>query len=73
MAHLQTIGASIENSGLGLCWIESELYGPATVKQIIEGNHVKRGETAHMITLQALFVMYQEAFFLVRSQFVPLS
>lgn len=63
MAQLRTIGAFIENSGLDTCWIESELYGPATVKQIINGNHVKRGETAHMITLQALFVLYQEAFF----------
>ena len=60
MAQLQTIGAFIENSGLDLCWIELELYGPATVKQIINGEHVKRGETAH---IQALFVLYQEAFF----------
>ena len=63
MAQLRTIGAFMENSGLDLCWIESELYGPTTVKQIIDGKHVKRGETAHMITLQALFVLYQEAFF----------
>lgn len=63
MAQLRTIGAFIENSGLGLLWIESELYGPATVKQIIQGYHVKRAQTAHMTTLQALFVIYQEAFF----------
>lgn len=61
MTQLRTIGAYIENSGLDMCWLESELYGPATVKQILNGNHVKRGETAHMITLQALFEMYQEA------------
>ena len=60
MAQLQTISAFMEDSGLDLCWIESELYGPATVKQIINGEHVKRGETAH---IQALFVLYQEAFF----------
>lgn len=35
MAQLRTIGAFIDNSGIDLCWIESELYGPATVKQII--------------------------------------
>ena len=62
MAQLRAIGKFIENSGLDMSWIESELYGPATVKQIIEGNHVKRGETAHMITLQALSVLYLEAF-----------
>ena len=33
------------------------------MKQIIEGNHVKRGEAAHMVTLQVLFAMYQKAFF----------
>ena len=34
MADLRTIGAFIDNSGLDMCWLESELYGPATVKQI---------------------------------------
>ena len=63
MAQLRTIGAFIKNSGLDVCWIESELYGPKTAKQIINGNHIKRGETAHIMTLQALFAMYQEAFF----------
>ena len=68
MAQLRTIGAFIDNSGIDLCWIESELYGPATVKQIIDGNHVKRGEAAHMVTLQALFLMYQKAFLEQESQ-----
>lgn len=63
MAQLHTIGAFIENSGLDMCWVESDLYGPSTVKQILSGNHVKRGEAAHMVTLQALFSLYQEAFF----------
>ena len=68
MAQLRTLGAFIENSGIDLCWIESEIYGPATIKQIIDGNHVKRGEAAHMVTLQALFLMYQKAFFEQESQ-----
>ena len=63
MAQLRTIGAFMENSGLDLCWIELELYSPATVKQIIDGKYVKRGETAHIITLQVLLMLYQEAFF----------
>ena len=45
-----------------MCWIESELYGPSTVKQILDGNHVKRGEKAHMITLQAWFALYLDGF-----------
>ena len=32
------------------------------MKQIIDGNHVKRGETAHIVTLQALFRLHKEAF-----------
>ena len=63
MAQLRTIGAFIEDSGLDMCWVESDLYGPSTVKQILGGNHVKRGEAAHTITLQALFSLYQEAIF----------
>ena len=63
MADLRTIGAFIDNSRLDMCWLGSELYGPATVKQILEVGHVKRAETAHMVTLQALFTLYQEALF----------
>ena len=62
MAMLRTIGAYIDSSGINMCWIESELYGPSTVKQILDGNHVKRGEKAHMITLQALFALYLDEF-----------
>ena len=63
MAQLRAIGAFVENSGLDTCWIESDLYGPATVKQIIGRKHVKRGETAHLVTSEALFALYQEALF----------
>ena len=62
MAMLRTIGSYIDSSGIDMCWIELELYGPSTVKQIIDGKHVKRGKRAHMITLQALFSLYLEAF-----------
>ena len=40
MAMLRTIGAYIDSCGVDMCWIESELYGPSTVKQILDGNHV---------------------------------
>ena len=33
------------------------------MKQIIDGNHVKRGTEAHTVTLHAPFTMFQEAFF----------
>ena len=41
MAQLKTIGACIEHSGIDMAWIEADLYGPSTVSQILEGNHVK--------------------------------
>ena len=62
MAQLRTIGAFIEDGGLSMCWIEAGIYGPATVKQILHGNYVKRGEVAHIVTLEALFALYQKAF-----------
>ena len=64
MAQLRTIGAFIDNSGIEMCWSEVDLCGLATVKQIIDGNHVKRGQTAHLVSLQALLIQHQTAFFL---------
>ena len=62
MAQLTTIGAYTENSGIDMAWVESDLYDPSIVKRIIEGNNVKRAEAAHLVTLQCLFNLYQEAF-----------
>lgn len=62
MAQLTTTGAYIENSGIDMAVIDSDLHGPSIVKQIIEGNNVKRAEAAHLVTLQCLFNLYQEAF-----------
>ena len=63
MAQLRTIGAYMENSGLDSCWTEADLYGPATVKQILEGIHVRRAIEAHVVPTQTLFLLYKEAFF----------
>lgn len=63
MVQLRTIGSYIDSSGVDVCWVESDLFGSSRVKQIIEGKHVRRGQTAHLVALQALFSMYQEAFF----------
>ena len=62
MAQLTTTGAYIENSGIDMAVVHSDLHGPSIVKQIIEGNNVKRAEAAHLVTLQCLFNLYQEAF-----------
>ena len=62
MAQLTTTGAYIENSGIDMAVVDYDLHGPSIVKQIIEGNNVKRAEAAHLVTLQCLFNLYQEAF-----------
>ena len=64
MAQLRTIGLYIESSGLDDIWTESDIYGPATVKQFLEGKNMKRGLEAHVTTLQALFSLYAEKFFI---------
>ena len=32
------------------------------MSQILEGNHVKRSESVHVVTLQSVFTLYLEAF-----------
>ena len=54
MAQLRTISAFIEDSGLDMCWVESDLYGPSTVKQILGGTHVKRGDNYITSSIQPL-------------------
>ena len=61
MAQLRAIGSYIDNNGVDMCWVESD--GSSIVKQLIEGKHLRRGQTADLVTLQALFSMYQEGFF----------
>ena len=45
MVELGTMGSYVEGGGVDLCRVESDLYGPATVKQILNGKHVKRGSS----------------------------
>lgn len=53
MAQLPTIGDLSKTAAL-ICWIEADLHGPSTVKQIIDGNNSKTGQAAHMITPERL-------------------
>ena len=41
-AFLKVIGKYIENSGLDQIFIESNIYGPNTPNQIIQGKHLKK-------------------------------
>ena len=55
IAALRAVGDTIEDSGLDDAWVEADLYGPTTSRQIIEAKHMKRALEAHMITVQALY------------------
>ena len=63
MAALRAAGSLIEGSGIDDAWIEADLYGPATVRQILECKHYKRALGAHLTTLQTLHTLYLRAFF----------
>ena len=68
MASLRGLGASIEDSGLDNAWVEVNLYGPTTMRQIFDGNHIKRALTVHTITTSALFDLYLDAFLKTESE-----
>ncbi|MES9882594.1 MAG: hypothetical protein ABW185_17125, partial [Sedimenticola sp.] len=59
---LRTIGSFIEGSGFDDSWIEAGIYGSSTTRQILEGKHMKRGISAHITSLQALFDLYVGSF-----------
>lgn len=62
LCALRAIGSSIENSSINEALIQSDLFGPATARQIIEGKHLKRAINAHVITQQSLFQLYTYSF-----------
>lgn len=45
-----------------LAWIETGLYGSTAMRQILEGNLMKRALTAHSITYPALSDLHMEEF-----------
>ncbi len=50
MASLIALGTSIENSGIDDAWIEADVYGSATTRQILQCKHYKRSLRAHIYT-----------------------
>lgn len=63
IAALKCLGKYVEGSGLDLAWEASGVYGPATIRQILEGRHIYRGIEAHTITLIAIFHLYLQVAF----------
>ena len=58
---LRSLGRYIEGSGLDDIWIEKGFYGPAVIRQIFGGKHLKHGVEAHMVNLLALSGLYYDA------------
>lgn len=62
LCALRAIGSSIEGSGIDDAWVEADIYGPTTTRQILEGRHMKRAVAAHIVTLQALNDLFMDEY-----------
>jgi hypothetical protein len=62
LCSLRAIGSFVENCGIDDAWVQSDLYGPTTCRQILEGKHMKRALNAHVTTLQVLYDLTLELF-----------
>ena len=62
MAALRALGTSMENSGIDDAWIEADVYGSATTRQILKCTHYKRALRAHTYSYVALYEMALEEF-----------
>ena len=61
LCTLRALGSTIESSGIDEeAWVDADLYGPTTTRQILEGKHMKRALDAHTVTLQAFFELLVE-------------
>ena len=63
MAAFRALGASIENSGIDDAWMEADVYGSATTRQILKCTHYKHALRAHNYSYVALYEMALEEFF----------
>ena len=68
IAALKCLGKYVEGSGIDIAWQESGLYGPATVRQILDGRHVYRAIEAHTVTLIALHHLFFQSVFTENEQ-----
>ncbi|XP_031340958.1 uncharacterized protein LOC116169072 [Photinus pyralis] len=59
---LKVIGQHMECSGLNHVWLESNLYGDATVSGIMEGKKWNKGIRAHKVTYESLMRIFTPMF-----------
>ncbi|KAK7076274.1 hypothetical protein SK128_021313, partial [Halocaridina rubra] len=62
-AALRVLGTSIENFSIDDAWLEADIYGPPTTRQILKCGHYKRALRAHTHTYMALYELPLEQFF----------
>jgi len=55
---LKSIGSYVEGSGIDQLWVETGMFSPTTVRQVLEGKHLYRAMEAHMVTLMALYFIF---------------
>ena len=60
---MRGLGSSIENLGIDDAWIEADVFGASTTRQILKVTHYKRALLAHIYTSTALYEMVFELFF----------
>ena len=53
-AFLKVLGKYTNCSGLDQMLVDTEIYGPTTLSQILNGKHIKQGFEAHMILYLSL-------------------
>ena len=63
MAALRALGVFIENSGIDDAWIEADVYGAATTRQILKCTHYKCSLRGHIYSYVALYEIALEEFF----------
>ena len=62
-AALHALGKYVEASGIDQAWVESGMYSPTTVRQILDGKHIYRAMEAHMVTTLTLYNIMLESLF----------
>ena len=62
MAYIASIGKLYGDGGLLSMLVNSDVYAPVTVRLMLEGKQVSRGNRGMKLMLEALYRLYQEAF-----------
>ena len=62
MAYIASIGKLYGDGGLISMLVDSDIYAPTTARLMLQGKQVSRGNRGMKLVLEALYRLYQEAF-----------